>query len=101
VRALVALGVGLTWFGAVGPALGNRVRQLRAEAARSPSVVVLGRDTLQAPGAVADDPAARLAETLPSGGWLGVVCGLDDLTVGLLRPWVATRDGDGWQLEQT
>jgi len=79
----------------------RQVRGLQRAGGVSPSVVVLGRDTLQAPGAVADDPAARLAETLPSGGWLGVVCGLDDPTVGLLRPWVATRDGDGWQLEQT
>ena len=43
----------------------------------------------------------QLLLSFVSGGWLGVVCGLDDPTVGLLRPWVATRDGDGWQLEQT
>lgn len=61
VRALVALGVGLTWFGAVGPALGNRVRQLRAEAARSLSVAEI-RAALRTTGTRPDAPLAALLD---------------------------------------
>jgi len=78
----------------------RQVRGLQRAGGVSPSVVVLGRDTLQAPGAVADDPPARLAEALPAGGWLGVICSPDDAPVGLLRPWLVTRDGDDWRMEQ-
>ena len=61
VRALVGLGLGLTWFVGVGPALGNRVRQLRAEAARSLSVAEI-RAALRTTGTRPDAPLAALLD---------------------------------------
>ena len=51
----------------------RQVRSLARAGGLMPAVVVVGRDTLTAPGAVAEDPAARLAERLPTGAWLGLV----------------------------
>ena len=61
VRALVALALGLAWFLAVGPALGDRVRQLRAEAARSLSVAEI-RVALRTTGTRPDAELAALLD---------------------------------------
>lgn len=77
----------------------RQVRSLARAGGLMPAVVVVGRDTLTAPGAVAEDPAARLAERLPTGAWLGLVTSPAAATVGLLTPW-EVREDDGWVLEQ-
>jgi hypothetical protein len=77
----------------------RQVRSLGRTGGLMPAVVVVGRDTLSAPGAVAEDPPAALAARLPHGSWLGVVVATDAGTVGFLTPWDVQEDG-GWQLTQ-
>ena len=61
------------------------------------AIVVLGRDTLTSPGAVADDGARLLADNLPPGTHLAFVLAPGDAPVGSLAPWTATHDA-GWKV---
>lgn len=79
----------------------RQLRALQRATGRTPLVLVLGRERLTAPGAVADDGAVRLAEALPAGSWLGLVVAPGSEAVGFLTPWRAVRgEGGGWRLEE-
>lgn len=72
----------------------GQVRSLVGSHRTPLAVIVLGRDTLVSPGAVADDPVRLLAEALPTGSWLAVVGDPQAAPVGALVPWDATHDGE-------